>query len=145
MGKVMRVSLESEAIDVSKVVETVKDVRYGGVVTFTGEVRAVTGSVHTDRLVYEAHESMAIAQMTKIAELAASRWGANVAVSHRIGELFPGDVAVVCVAACAHRAAAFECCQFLIDQIKEDVPIWKKEFGDEGEAWIAGQDRLPNP
>jgi len=138
MAEVKCVSLELDPIDVVGIVELVKDDRFGGVVTFTGEVRAVTGDMDTSKLIYEAHSSMAVAQMKKIAEAAASRWDANVAVAHRIGELLPGDVAVVCVAACAHRAEAFDCCRFLIDRIKEDVPIWKKEFGKSGEAWIAG-------
>ena len=141
MGAVKVVFLSEEPIVMSDLNDLVKDVRYGGVVTFTGEVRSITADLDTSKLEYEAHVSMAIAQMTKIAEEAANRWNANVAVSHRIGELIPGDIAVVCVAACAHRAEAFECCRFLIDRIKEDVPIWKKELGSSGEAWIEGDTR----
>lgn len=98
----------------------------GGVVVFCGEVRSVTGDETTEFLEYEAYVEMAVKQMEKIAEEAASRWEAHVAVSHRTGRLIPGEVAVVCVAACAHRAEAFECCRFLIDRVKADVPIWKK-------------------
>jgi len=142
VGEVKNVWLVYSRIDVASLVESVKDVRLGGVVTFTGEVRAITGDMDTSKLVYEAHESMAMRQMTKIAQDAAEKWDANVAIAHRLGELAPGEVAVVCVAACAHRAAAFECCRFLIDHVKEDVPIWKKEFGATGEAWIAGDRRV---
>ncbi len=138
MGKILGVFLESEPINAESLTSLTKDVRLGGVVTFTGEVRSLTGDMDTSKLIYEAHESMAIAQMTQIASFAAEKWDANVAISHRIGELMPGDIAVVCVAACAHRNQAFECCRYLIDQIKQDVPIWKKEFGSSGEAWVAG-------
>ncbi|MBA3724974.1 MAG: molybdenum cofactor biosynthesis protein MoaE, partial [Armatimonadetes bacterium] len=62
--------------------------------------------------------------------------GARVAIVHRLGELLPGEIAVVTVAACTHRAEAFECCRFLIDRLKQDVPIWKKEFGDTGDIWV---------
>lgn len=141
MGKVIAVILEAGPINVYALVDSVKDLHLGGVVTFTGEVRAVTGDVDTSKLIYEAHPSMAGAQMRKIAYEAAEMWDANVAIAHRIGELAPGETAVVCVAACAHRAQAFECCRHLIDRIKEDVPIWKKEFGASGDAWIVGDER----
>jgi len=136
VGELKNVLLDSDPLNVSSLQADVKDVRYGGVVTFTGEVRAVTGDLDTSKLIYEAHTTMAMRQMTLIGEQAAHKWDANVAIAHRIGELQPGDVAVVCVAACAHRSEAFDCCRFLIDRIKEDVPIWKKEFGPQGEAWV---------
>ena len=101
----------------------------GGVVLFEGDVRSLTGEIPTKALHYEAYEDMALSQMRQIGEEAASRWSANVAIAHRTGELQPGEAAVICVAACGHRADAFECCRFLIDRIKEDVPIWKKESG----------------
>jgi molybdopterin synthase catalytic subunit len=143
VGEVKNVWLMNSQIDEAELIASVRDVRFGGVVTFTGEVRAVTGPLSTSKLIYEAHETMALKQMQKIAEEASQKWDAQVAVAHRLGELEPGDIAVVCVAACGHRAEAFECCRYLIDRIKDDVPIWKKEFGPEGEAWIAGTDRVP--
>lgn len=142
VGEVKCVWLVDEPIDVLELTRSVKDTRYGGVVGFSGDVRSETGTVATSKLVYEAHTKMALDQMSRIAEQAAKRWDANISVAHRIGELFPGDIAVFCIAACAHRADAFECCRFLIDSIKQDVPIWKKEFGPEGEAWIAGDRRV---
>jgi molybdopterin synthase catalytic subunit len=134
---IAEIGLTSSPIDIAALQESVRDLRHGGIVTFTGEVRAVTGERLTDRLFYEAHESMAIAQMRQIALEEADRFDAAVAIVHRIGELRPGDTAVVCIAACAHRAAAFDCCRNLIDRIKQDVPIWKKEFGSSGEEWIS--------
>ncbi len=99
----------------------------GGVVVFCGEVRSVTHGAATHALEYEAYTEMALAQMREIALAARDRWNAAVAVAHRTGRLVPGEIAVVAVAACGHRAEAFACCQFLIDQIKADVPIWKRD------------------
>ena len=117
--------LTHEPLDPEVLRQKVEDETKGGVVVFCGEVRSVTGSETTEKLVYEAYADMANGQMTKVAAEAAHRWNANVAVAHRLGELKPKEIAVVCVAACAHRAEAFECCRFLIDEIKKDVPIWK--------------------
>ena len=114
----------------------------GGVVVFCGEVRSLTGTLETSKLEYEAYEAMALEQMREIAASCASKWKGNVACVHRIGELAPGEIAVVTVAACPHRDQAFQCCRELIDRIKEDVPIWKKEFGPDGQAWISGEDRV---
>ena len=123
-------------IDPAVATRLVQDATLGGVVVFLGDVRGVTGSRHTDRLEYEAHEVMALAQMRTLAEEAAERFAANVAIVHRLGEVGPGETTVVCAAACAHRAEAFECCHHLIDTLKSDVPIWKKEFGPDGEEWV---------
>jgi len=141
MGDVKAVYLTTEPINSAELINLVRDERLGGIVLFSGEIRSITGEIDTSQLTYEAHETMALVQMKKIAEEAAVKWDANIVMSHRIGELLPGETAVVCIAACAHRSAAFECCRFLIDQIKEDVPIWKKEFGSQGQAWIAGDRR----
>jgi molybdopterin synthase catalytic subunit len=116
----------------------VKTPECGGVVIFLGEVRGQTGGQTTEKLQYEAYADMAHSQMLAIAEEAANRWSARVAVAHRLGELAPGEIAVVTVAACAHRAEAFDCCRFLIDRIKADVPIWKKEFSSGGAEWRKG-------
>ncbi len=127
VGKVVWCSLGVEPLEAKAMLEAVKSDLLGGVVLFSGEVRSQTDTQVTTRLHYEAYEDMALSQMRLIAAEAASRWSANVAVAHRTGELLPGEAAVITVAACAHRAEAFECCKFLIDRIKEDVPIWKKE------------------
>ena len=136
MAEGVFVKLSDDPIDIAAVQDSVRDATRGGIVTFIGDVRAVTGDRVTERLYYEAHPPMAEAQMRKIAEEEAARFDARIAVVHRIGELRPGDTAVVCVAACAHRAAAFECCRNLIERVKQDVPIWKKEYGPSGEEWI---------
>ncbi|MGI8924456.1 MAG: molybdenum cofactor biosynthesis protein MoaE [Fimbriimonadales bacterium] len=125
-----------EAIDPEAVRASIEDATLGGVVLFLGEVRGTTGGRATSKLFYEAYEEMALPHMRAIALEAEGRWGARVAMVHRLGELLPGKIAVATAAACAHRAEAFDCCRFLIDRLKEDVPIWKKEFGDTGNLWV---------
>lgn len=127
VGKVVWCKVGADPLDAGAMLASVKDERLGGVVLFSGEVRSVTGEIETSQLFYEAYEEMAVSQMHLIADEAANRWDARVAVAHRVGDLLPGETAVITIAACAHRAEAFECCKFLIDRIKEDVPIWKKE------------------
>jgi len=131
------VALTKEPIDPETIRKSLESPELGGVVVFCGEVRSVTGDAATSKLEYEAYASMATAQMLRIATECAEKWKGNVACVHRIGELQPGEIAVVTAAACAHRDAAFACCRELIDRIKEDVPIWKKEFGPDGEAWVS--------
>ncbi len=92
--------------------------------------RAVT------RLEYEAYEPMAVQEMSRICDAVALRWpGVDAVIAHRLGRLEIGDAAVVIACASAHRAAAFEACRFAIDTLKETVPIFKKEFYEDGSVW----------
>lgn len=131
------VQLTREPIDPEAIRKKLEAPALGGVVVFCGEVRSVTRGKSTQKLVYEAYEAMAVEQMKLIAAQCAGKWEARVACVHRIGELAPGEIAVVTAAACPHRDQAFACCRELIDRIKEDVPIWKKEFGPDGEEWVS--------
>jgi len=124
----IEVVLTREALDPEAMRKSIEHPELGGVVVFCGEVRSRTGEVPTHGLAYEAYEEMALAQMRRIASEASVRWSAAVSVAHRLGSLSPGDIAVVVAVACAHRAEAFDCCRWLIDRIKEDVPIWKSEL-----------------
>ena len=131
----VHVELTFEPIDSGFVTRLVQDERCGGVVVFLGDVRSLTGRKATERLEYEAHEEMALKIMRQIALECSESLSANVAIVHRLGTLRPGETSVACAAACAHRAQAFECCRQLIDRLKLDVPIWKKEFGPDGVEW----------
>jgi molybdopterin synthase catalytic subunit len=131
------VELTREPIDPEAIRRRLESPERGGVVVFCGEVRSATGDRRTEKLEYEAYEAMALEQMKLIAAQCAAKHQGAVAAVHRLGELRPGEIAVVTAAACAHRDAAFACCRELIDRIKEDVPIWKKEFGPDGEEWIS--------
>lgn len=129
-----------EPIDPRALEAAVRTERCGGVVTFLGVVRersddgrAVTG------LSYEAYDAMALAEFEAIADEARERFGdVRLAIVHRVGELAIGDVAVVVCAASAHRAAAFDACEYAIDALKARAAIWKKERYADGTAeWRA--------
>lgn len=121
--------ITGERIDAGAIVRSVRTDACGGIVTFSGVVRErsddgrpVTG------LSYEAHAEMAVAEFERIADEARARFGAcEIAIVHRTGDLRIGDVAVVVVVASPHRAAAFEACEYAIDELKRRAPIWKKE------------------
>ena len=105
---------------------------------FIGTVRNATKGKTVLRLEFEAYEKMALAEMEKIAQKAFEKWPVlKLAIHHRVGVLAIGEVPVVIAVAAAHRAAAFEACRFVIDVLKETVPIWKKEFFEDGEVWVA--------
>ena len=110
----------------------------GGVVVFVGTVRNQTKGKRVLKLEFEAYKPMAIAEMQKIAEQAIAKWPVlKIAIHHRVGILNIGEIPVIIAVSCAHRNAAFEACQFAIDTLKETVPIWKKEFFDDGDIWVA--------
>ncbi|MEZ4983897.1 MAG: molybdenum cofactor biosynthesis protein MoaE [Saprospiraceae bacterium] len=110
----------------------------GGTVLFIGTVRNHTSGKTVLRLHFEAYEPMAIQEMDKIAVQASEQWPLHrVAIHHRTGMLLPGDIAVIIAVSAAHRAEAFAACQYAIDTLKQTVPIWKKEFFEDGEVWVA--------
>ena len=110
----------------------------GGVVVFVGTVRNQTKGKRVLKLEFEAYKPMAVAEMQKIAEQAIKKWPVlKIAIHHRVGILAIGEIPVIIAVSCAHRNAAFEACQFAIDTLKETVPIWKKEFFDDGDIWVA--------
>jgi molybdopterin synthase catalytic subunit len=110
----------------------------GGMTVFIGTVRNQTQGKPVLRLEFEAYAPMAISEMRKIATQAVDRWGVSkMAIHHRTGVLGIGDIAVIIAVATPHRKAAFEACEFAIDTLKETVPIWKKEFFEDGAVWVA--------
>jgi molybdopterin synthase catalytic subunit len=120
----------------------VGDPALGGVVTFEGATREESNPEHGPllRLEYEAYESMAAAELSRLAERARDRWGAGrVAVVHRLGPVLPGEASVMIAVGCRHRAEAFEACRWLIDMLKKEVPIWKQDvFVDGHVRWVEG-------
>jgi molybdopterin synthase catalytic subunit len=111
----------------------------GGVVTFAGVVRDNARGKRVRSLEYDAYPEMAERQMGEIAAEVGRRWPeCGLAMVHRIGPMAIGEASVVIVAACPHRAEAFEACRYAIDTLKASVPIWKKEFYEDGESWVEG-------
>jgi molybdopterin synthase catalytic subunit len=132
-----------ERLDPAPLVAFVERPEMGAVVTFSGNVRNHNRGRAVQYLEYDAYRPMAEKQLRNIALEAVERWPGRVAVHHRVGRLEIGDPSVLVVAACAHRAQAFECCRYVIDTLKERVPIWKREVWEDGEVWIEGDADAP--
>lgn len=113
----------------------------GGVVVFSGVVRNETGGRPVKFLEYAAHPPMAEAKMREIGRMVRARWPGvkAVAMVHRVGRLEIGEASVMIAVSAAHRAEAFEACRFAIDRLKETVPVWKKEYFEDGEVWVGLQ------
>jgi molybdopterin synthase catalytic subunit len=110
----------------------------GGHNLFIGKVRSSTKDKKVQRLEFEAYEAMAVSELNKIADKALKKWPVfKIWIEHRTGTLTLGDAAVVIGVCCPHRAQSFEACQFVIDELKKSVPIWKKEVFEDGEVWVA--------
>jgi molybdopterin synthase catalytic subunit len=113
----------------------------GGVAIFLGVVRDENEGRAVMRLEYSAYASMARSEMQRIAEeIEREVQGARVCAIHRLGDLAVGDLAIVCAASAPHRGEAFQACRLLIDRIKARVPIWKREHGPDGAAWVGWVD-----
>ena len=109
----------------------------GGVDVFIGTVRNATKGKEVFKLEFEAYEPMAIAEMEKIAKQAFEKWPVQkILIHHRTGVLPVGEVPVIIAVSAAHRGAAFEACRYIIDTLKQTVPIWKKEFFNDGDVWV---------
>lgn len=110
----------------------------GGIVHFVGTVRNQTKGKKVLKLDFEAYEPMAISEMRKIGEGAFDKFDVlKIAIHHRIGLLKIGEIPVIISVSAAHRKAAFEACQYAIDTLKETVPIWKKEYFEDGQVWVS--------
>jgi molybdopterin synthase catalytic subunit len=117
----------------------------GALASFLGVVRDHHHGRAVAALGYECYESMALAQLARLADEAAERCaaglaaGISVAVAHGTGAMVPGDVALAVHVASAHREAAFSACRHLVERIKQDLPVWKRErYADGTEAWLPG-------
>lgn len=132
------VELTSSPIDFAALTESVRSTQAGAVVLFLGTVRELTNGRRTAALDYDAYEDMARAKMLELGEEAAARWPiVRAALVHRLGHLELGDVSVAVAVSCPHRHQAFDAGRFLIDRLKEVVPIWKKEnWADGTTEWV---------
>jgi len=124
-------------IDTGEILASVADDAAGGTVLFVGTTRNHSGDEAVEYLEYEAYEPMAIRVLGEIAAAARSRWDlVRVSVIHRVGRVDVGEASVAVAVSAAHRAGAFEACRFVIDAVKKDAPIWKKEVFAGKERWV---------
>jgi molybdopterin synthase catalytic subunit len=132
------IAITEAPIDTLEVIAAVQADGAGAINVFIGTVRNQTQAKPVVQLNFEAYDSMAVKKMQEIATLAAARWPIQqVAIVHRKGDLQIGDAAVVIAVSTPHRKASFEACEFIIDTLKEVVPIWKKEIFEDGAVWVA--------
>jgi molybdopterin synthase catalytic subunit len=131
-------------ISVDRLLRTVRDPRAGAVVTFLGTTRNTNAGRKVVRLEYEAFASMAENEMRLLAVEAASRWPlCKTAMVHRTGRVPVGQASVAIAVSAGHRREAFAACHWLIDRLKEIVPIWKREHFAGGTVWIGPQQGGP--
>ena len=136
----MLVEIVDAVIDTAAVMAAMKDGADGAVCVFDGIVRNNTRGRETLYLDYESYREMALGQMQELASEAVVRFGVrDVALVHRLGRLVVGETSVLIVVASAHRGVAFEACRWLIDTLKKQVPIWKRETFADGVVWADGE------
>lgn len=130
--------LIAEQIDHAAVVADVESTQAGAVLLFLGTVREFTQGRQTLYLDYEAYPEMALAKMRELAAEARERWPIErIAIVHRLGRLDLGQISVAVAVSSPHRADAFEAGRYLIDRLKEVVPIWKQEHWADGTTeWV---------
>jgi molybdopterin synthase catalytic subunit len=132
------IAITDSPIDTQAVIAAVQAEGAGAINVFIGTVRNQTQTKPVVQLDFEAYDSMAVKKMQEIAGQAAARWPIQkVAIVHRKGSLQIGDAAVVIAVSTPHRKASFEACEYIIDTLKEVVPIWKKEIFEDGAVWVA--------
>jgi len=132
--------LVREPIDIAALARHVRAPEDGATVTFDGFVRHQSHNRPTLYLDYEAYESMALAKMREICAQLHEKYRIHrVAMVHRLGRLEIGETSVFIAVSAPHRAAAFDACRFAIDTLKRTVPIWKKEYFEDGAVWADGE------
>ena len=133
-----QIQISPTALNIQSAIDWIMSPESGGIDVFIGTVRNATKGKPIIRLEFEAYEPMALAEMEKIVKQAFEQWPVQRAlIHHRTGVLQVGEVPVIIAVSAAHRAAAFDACRYIIDTLKQTVPIWKKEIFEDGEVWVA--------
>jgi MoaE-MoaD fusion protein len=131
--------LVRDPIDIQALRDGIARPEDGAVITFEGVVRNHARGRKVLYLEYHAYESMALKKLEELESSARQQFAIrDITIVHRLGHLKHGECSVAIVVAAAHRAPAFEASRFAIDTLKKTVPIWKKEFYEDGEIWIEG-------
>jgi len=130
----------NQPIVVDEIIEKVSRREAGAITTFIGTVREFTKGKKTLSLEYQAYVPMAVKMLSQIGDEIQEKWpDALTAITHRIGKLDITEVAVVIAVSSPHRKTAYEANEYAIERIKQIVPIWKKEFWEDGTKWIGDQ------
>lgn len=134
----IRAAIVTREIDPAALIAEIQSSEFGAVSLFAGTVRDTKDGRSVTSLDYTAYTAMAESELTAILGEAADRFGVTAIVAeHRTGPLSLGDVSIAIAAAHAHRAPAMDCTRFVIDEVKQRVPIWKLEhYADGGREWV---------
>ena len=131
------IKIASEKLNLQECYDFVTHPSCGGIAVFVGTVRNATKNKNVTQLDFSTYKPMAIKEMQKIADLALDKFPIKkIAIHHAEGLLQIEDIPVIISVSSPHRKAAFDACQFAIDTLKETVPIWKKEYFEDGEVWV---------
>lgn len=134
------IEVTMEDFSVDEVLGQLRTGRMGALVTFVGSVRDISGGKPVDRIEIHIYEEMARKQLEAIREEAMERFGVEeIAVIHRHGSLRVSENIMLIAVGASHRPEAFDACRFVLEKIKERVPIWKKEITPDGEFWVEGE------
>src|SRR5262245_20307179 len=128
-----------EPIDVQAVSRRMLRNADGAICVFEGVVRDHSKGKRTLYLEYEGYESMALKKLEEIGIFVRQAWDiGTISIVHRLGHMKIGETSVAVIVTSSHRRAAFDACHYAIDKLKKVVPIWKKEFFEDGEVWVEG-------
>lgn len=129
--------IQSEPLSLEPLLDWVADRSVGAISTFSGVVRDHNLGKQVLYLEYECYEPMAVVELERIAADAHSRWKLHrIAVVHRVGRIEIGESAVLVAVSSVHRRESIEAMHFMIDTLKQSVPIWKKEYWTDGSMWL---------
>lgn len=138
------ITLQKGTLNVGEIEAAVQSEKCGAVLVFVGRTRDNFEGKTVLQLEYEAYEKMALKEMHRIAKTITERWSNSlVAIVHRLGVVPIGEASVVIAVSTPHRDAAYQASRFAIEELKKNVPIWKKEIYEESAQWKANQFKSP--
>ena len=135
------IKITSEPLDPEEITAQVRSDSNGAVITFLGTTRDFSEGRNVEYLEYEAYQPMAENMLQQIADELREKWDIDdFAVAHRVGRVDIGEISLVVALASPHRQQAFEAGGYIVDRIKQIVPIWKKEVFEGGEVWVGSEE-----
>jgi molybdopterin synthase catalytic subunit len=134
------IKIQQEDFDINKLINRIRSCDSGCIVSFIGTVREHSRGKEVTRMSLEVYEELALSELKRITEEASEKYSLNeVYIIHRFGDLLVGDNIVYIGVSAGHREQGFGGCRYIIDELKKRVPIWKKEYTEDGEEWVEGE------
>lgn len=135
-----KITFQTNPIESGKIMEQIGTDSDGAVVSFTGRARNMSKGKEVIYLEYEIYKGMAQKELQKIVDIAFTKWPlSDCIVIHRHGRVNIGETSIFISVSSPHRDDSFKACRYIIDKIKETVPVWKKEYYFDGSKWITGK------